>query len=135
MLFKVLKKYKQFAFIPEKIAVAKWLAQCLNPNLPGGVHQKTLEVYDLIFSQIGVRCYGSHRMLLTGWYIAATRAGGGLGFVQHWPISHVPRCFYAIEAVFLTIGGAVLLATGCGYTTVYARAGFMSVVGYRGAWD
>lgn len=30
----------------------KRLAQCLNPNLPGGVHQKALEVYDIIFSKI-----------------------------------------------------------------------------------
>ncbi len=36
--------------IPHKILVAKRLAQCLNPALPSGVHQKTLEVYGYIFS-------------------------------------------------------------------------------------
>ncbi|KAJ4295994.1 hypothetical protein N0V88_004696 [Collariella sp. IMI 366227] len=31
----------------------KRLSQCLNPSLPSGVHQKTLEVYSFIFSVIG----------------------------------------------------------------------------------
>ncbi|TQS36014.1 hypothetical protein Golomagni_03548 [Golovinomyces magnicellulatus] len=39
--------------IPSKIIVAKRLAQCLNPSLPAGVHQKALEVYGFIFSMIG----------------------------------------------------------------------------------
>lgn len=33
--------------------VARRLAQCLDPGLPSGVHQKTLEVYDYLFSLIG----------------------------------------------------------------------------------
>jgi hypothetical protein len=32
--------------IPDKRTVARRLAQCLNPSLPSGVHQKTLELYD-----------------------------------------------------------------------------------------
>lgn len=40
--------------IPHSDAVALRLAQCLNPTLPSGVHQKTLEVYGYIFSTIGV---------------------------------------------------------------------------------
>ncbi|KAL2134374.1 hypothetical protein VTI74DRAFT_365 [Chaetomium olivicolor] len=39
--------------IPAKATVAKRLSQCLNPSLPSGVHQKTLEVYNYIFSVIG----------------------------------------------------------------------------------
>jgi hypothetical protein len=39
--------------VPSKSIVAKRLAQCLNPALPSGVHQKTLEVYSYIFSMIG----------------------------------------------------------------------------------
>ncbi|KHJ31526.1 putative cellular morphogenesis regulator [Erysiphe necator] len=39
--------------IPHKVTVAKRLAQCLNPSLPSGVHQKVLEVYRFIFSIIG----------------------------------------------------------------------------------
>ncbi|KAI0154767.1 putative regulator of reproduction dopa [Xylariaceae sp. FL1272] len=39
--------------IPSKVLVAKRLAQCLNPSLPSGVHQKAIEVYSYIFSVIG----------------------------------------------------------------------------------
>ncbi|KAI9668723.1 MAG: hypothetical protein M1829_005263 [Trizodia sp. TS-e1964] len=39
--------------VPFKSVVAKRLAQCLNPSLPSGVHQKTLEVYSYIFTMIG----------------------------------------------------------------------------------
>jgi hypothetical protein len=39
--------------IPSKSLVARRLAQCLNPTLPSGVHQKALEVYNYIFSMIG----------------------------------------------------------------------------------
>lgn len=39
--------------IPHKQTVAKYLAQCLTPALPSGVHQKALEVYASIFSIIG----------------------------------------------------------------------------------
>ena len=35
--------------VPRKSLVAKRLMQCLNPALPSGVHQKTLEVYATIF--------------------------------------------------------------------------------------
>ncbi len=38
--FQVLTKYPQFTLVPEKITVAKRLAQCLNPALPSGVHLK-----------------------------------------------------------------------------------------------
>ncbi|KAJ2450431.1 hypothetical protein EV183_004307 [Coemansia sp. RSA 2336] len=47
------KTYSRFAVIPHKETVAKRLAQCLNPALPTGVHQKALGIYDLIFSRIG----------------------------------------------------------------------------------
>lgn len=39
--------------IPFKQTVAKYLAQCLTPALPSGVHQKALEVYASIFSIVG----------------------------------------------------------------------------------
>jgi hypothetical protein len=39
--------------IPHSDTVATRLAQCLNPSLPSGVHQKALEVYGYIFSIIG----------------------------------------------------------------------------------
>ncbi|KAI9732794.1 MAG: hypothetical protein M1834_003732 [Cirrosporium novae-zelandiae] len=40
------------AAVPSKAIVAKRLAQCLDPTLPSGVHQKALEVYGYIFSFI-----------------------------------------------------------------------------------
>lgn len=39
--------------IPDKRTIAKRLAQCLNPSLPSGVHQKTLELYALVFALQG----------------------------------------------------------------------------------
>lgn len=39
--------------IPSSSTVATRLAQCLNPALPSGVHQKALEVYSSVFSIIG----------------------------------------------------------------------------------
>ncbi|KAJ5662078.1 uncharacterized protein N7477_009694 [Penicillium maclennaniae] len=38
--------------VPHKLLVSKRLAQCLNPSLPSGVHQKALEVYTYIFGLI-----------------------------------------------------------------------------------
>ncbi|ORY00279.1 hypothetical protein K493DRAFT_392010 [Basidiobolus meristosporus CBS 931.73] len=52
-LLKSFQAYPQYAFVPHKLVVAKRLAQCLNPALPAGVHQKTLEVYEYIFQSIG----------------------------------------------------------------------------------
>ncbi|KAJ1673526.1 hypothetical protein EV182_005062, partial [Spiromyces aspiralis] len=44
--------YSQFDVIPHKDTVAKRLAQCLNPALPTGVHQKALQLYHQIFEKI-----------------------------------------------------------------------------------
>ncbi|KAJ2697412.1 hypothetical protein FB645_005930 [Coemansia sp. IMI 203386] len=44
--------YSKFAVVPHKETVAKRLAQCLNPALPTGVHQKVLGIYEQIFRQI-----------------------------------------------------------------------------------
>ncbi|ORY46650.1 hypothetical protein LY90DRAFT_509196 [Neocallimastix californiae] len=53
-LSKALSTSSQFQIIPHKFLIAKRLAQCLNPALPSGVHQKTLEVYSIIFQTIGL---------------------------------------------------------------------------------
>jgi hypothetical protein len=39
--------------IPSKATIAKRLSQCLDPTLATGVHTKTMEVYDSVFSIIG----------------------------------------------------------------------------------
>lgn len=54
--------------VPHTALVAKRLAQCLDPRLPSGVHQKALEVYAFCFSILGVR--GSSRyasLMLNCW--------------------------------------------------------------------
>ncbi|KAI9673967.1 MAG: hypothetical protein M1817_002173 [Caeruleum heppii] len=53
-LFKALQAHPaNVTSIPYRSVVAKRLAQCLNPSLPSGVHQKALEVYAYIFGLIG----------------------------------------------------------------------------------
>ncbi|KAH6916730.1 Dopey, N-terminal-domain-containing protein [Coprinopsis sp. MPI-PUGE-AT-0042] len=53
-LLKTFQTYMQFKEIPKKLIVAKRLAQCLNPALPTGVHQRALEVYTHILSVLGL---------------------------------------------------------------------------------
>ncbi|KAG6336234.1 hypothetical protein ID866_2853 [Astraeus odoratus] len=52
-LLKTFQSYLQFKEIPHKLIVAKRLAQCLNPALPTGVHQRALDVYIHILSVLG----------------------------------------------------------------------------------
>ncbi|EIW69034.1 hypothetical protein TREMEDRAFT_71761 [Tremella mesenterica DSM 1558] len=42
-----------YSEIPRKLIVSKRLAQCLNPALPSGVHQRAFDVYSHIFLSIG----------------------------------------------------------------------------------
>ncbi|KAL6945281.1 hypothetical protein ACO0QE_002731 [Hanseniaspora vineae] len=41
-------------YVPHPYQVARRLASSLAPNLPAGVHSKTLEVYSIIFDKIGI---------------------------------------------------------------------------------
>jgi len=53
-LLKALQSHPpEIPVIPHSTTVALRLAQCLNPALPSGVHQKALEVYSYIFATIG----------------------------------------------------------------------------------
>ncbi|KAI1794036.1 Dopey, N-terminal-domain-containing protein [Ganoderma leucocontextum] len=52
-LLKTFQSYQQFKEIPRKLVVAKRLAQCLNPALPNGVHQRALDVYSHILAVLG----------------------------------------------------------------------------------
>ncbi|TRM61588.1 hypothetical protein BD626DRAFT_598473 [Schizophyllum amplum] len=52
-LLKTFQTYNQFKEIPRKLIVAKRLAQCLNPALPNGVHQRALDVYSHILAVLG----------------------------------------------------------------------------------
>ncbi|TFK70447.1 hypothetical protein BDN72DRAFT_887964 [Pluteus cervinus] len=52
-LLKTFQSYMQFKEIPKKLIVSKRLAQCLNPALPTGVHQRALDVYAHILAVLG----------------------------------------------------------------------------------
>ena len=52
-LLKALQAAPPGADVPSKANLAKYLAQCLRPSLPAGVHQKALEVYGVIFTLLG----------------------------------------------------------------------------------
>lgn len=52
-LWQVLLAYMQYPVVPLQLTVCKRLTQCLHPNLPSGVHLRTLDVYSAIFDRIG----------------------------------------------------------------------------------
>jgi hypothetical protein len=52
-LAKALQASPPDAEVPFKPTLAKYLALCLKPSLPSGVHQKALEVYNLVFTLLG----------------------------------------------------------------------------------
>lgn len=52
-LAKALQASPPGADVPFKSTLAKYLALCLKPSLPSGVHQKALEVYNLVFTLLG----------------------------------------------------------------------------------
>ncbi|KAJ9608190.1 hypothetical protein H2200_007178 [Cladophialophora chaetospira] len=52
-LAKALQASPPDAEVPFKPTLAKYLALCLKPSLPAGVHQKALEVYNLVFTLLG----------------------------------------------------------------------------------
>jgi hypothetical protein len=58
------QSYMQFKEIPRKLIVAKRLAQCLNPALPTGVHQRALDVYAHILAVLGVSIGSKNVMVL-----------------------------------------------------------------------
>ncbi len=52
-MLQVLLAYMQYPVVPHHLTVCKRLTQCFHPNLPSGVHIKTLDVYRAIFDRIG----------------------------------------------------------------------------------
>lgn len=51
---------KDTSTLPHSSGIASKLAQCLNPALPSGVHQKALEVYAYIFATFGREYVSEH---------------------------------------------------------------------------
>ncbi|KAK4687443.1 hypothetical protein P7C73_g2673, partial [Tremellales sp. Uapishka_1] len=81
--------------IPRKLIVAKRLAQCLNPALPSGVHQRALDVYAHIFGIIGIE--GLKRDLLI-W------SSGLFPFFQFAATSVRPSLINIYETYYLPLG-------------------------------
>ncbi|WVQ94532.1 hypothetical protein IAU59_001611 [Kwoniella sp. CBS 9459] len=88
--------------IPRKLIVSKRLAQCLNPALPSGVHQRALDVYAYIFSVIGVE--GLKRDLLI-W------SSGLFPFFQYAATSVRPNLINIYQTYYLPLGPDLRPAT------------------------
>ncbi|KAL0242321.1 hypothetical protein I308_105950 [Cryptococcus tetragattii IND107] len=88
--------------IPRKLIVSKRLAQCLNPALPSGVHQRALDVYSHIFSIIGTD--GLQRDL-------AIWSSGLFPFFQYAATSVRPLLINIYETYYLPLGENLRPAT------------------------
>ncbi|OCF39597.1 hypothetical protein I317_06612 [Kwoniella heveanensis CBS 569] len=88
--------------IPRKLIVSKRLAQCLNPALPSGVHQRALDVYAYIFSVLGVE--GLKRDLLI-W------SSGLFPFFQYAATSVRPHLINIYQTYYLPLGPDLRPAT------------------------
>lgn len=93
-LHKAIQAYPTYNVIPRKLIVAKRLAQCLNPALPSGVHQRALDVYHHILSVIGP--HGLRRDLQV-W------TSGLLPFFQYASTSVKPSLLGIYEAFYLPL--------------------------------
>ena len=54
-IFQLLEKKKgefNFAYLTDRNTLAKRLAQCLNPECPGGVHEVVINIYNVLFQNI-----------------------------------------------------------------------------------
>ncbi|KAJ3283037.1 hypothetical protein HDU79_009455 [Rhizoclosmatium sp. JEL0117] len=94
-LLKTLQMHSQYSNVPRKLIVSKRLAQCLNPALPSGVHQKTLEVYQAIFEAAGPAQLAEDLPL---W------SYGLFPFFQNAAMSVKPVLLQLYERYYLTLG-------------------------------
>lgn len=93
------QSYMQFKEIPRKLVVAKRLAQCLNPALPTGVHQRALEVYVHILAVLGVRIILSIPHTHDGLIILVLKAEGLRRDLSLWSPGLFPFFEYAATSV------------------------------------
>ncbi|KAJ1302793.1 hypothetical protein OPQ81_003100 [Rhizoctonia solani] len=101
-LLKALQSYMQFKEIPRKLVVAKRLAQCLNPALPNGVHQRALDVYAHVLAVLGLD--GLKRDLLL-W------SSGLFPFFEYAATSVKPALLNLYDTHFLPLGNSLRPAT------------------------
>ncbi|CCO32758.1 Protein dopey-1 [Rhizoctonia solani AG-1 IB] len=92
----------QFKEIPRKLVVAKRLAQCLNPALPNGVHQRALDVYSHVLAVLGLD--GLKRDLLL-W------SSGLFPFFEYAATSVKPALLNLYDTHFLPLGNSLRPAT------------------------
>lgn len=85
---KILQSFPAYHTVPKKILVSKRLAQCLNPALPSGVHQKALETYMIIFEKLGTE------KLCHDFYVYSY---GLLPFFRHSSLSVKSTLFLLLE--------------------------------------
>ncbi|KAF8753997.1 Dopey, N-terminal [Rhizoctonia solani] len=100
-LLKAFQSYMQFKEIPRKLVVAKRLAQCLNPALPNGVHQRALDVYS---HAICLQLDGLKRDLLL-W------SSGLFPFFEYAATSVKPALLNLYDTHFLPLGNSLRPAT------------------------
>ncbi|CAE6451535.1 unnamed protein product [Rhizoctonia solani] len=101
-LLKAFQSYMQFKEIPRKLVVAKRLAQCLNPALPNGVHQRALDVYAHLLAVLGLDGL-KHDLLL--W------SSGLFPFFEYAATSVKPALLNLYDTHFLPLGTSLRPAT------------------------
>lgn len=92
---KVLQTSKEYSVLPKKVTIAKRLAQCLHPALPGGVHIKALETYELILKRIGTRGLAQDLFLFTS---------GLFPLLAHASMTVKPALLGLYESHFVQLG-------------------------------
>ena len=100
-LFQVLLAYMQYPVVPMQLTVCKRLTQCLHPNLPSGVHVKTLHVYTAIFDRIG------RKGLLTNLLVYSS---GLFPLLSYASMSVRPHLLAVLEKYFLPLGRGLVPA-------------------------
>ncbi|QRW09045.1 hypothetical protein RhiLY_08044 [Ceratobasidium sp. AG-Ba] len=101
-LLKAFQSFMQYKEIPRKLVVAKRLAQCLNPALPNGVHQRALDVYAHVLAVLGLD--GLKRDLLL-W------SSGLFPFFEYAATSVKPALLNLYDTHFLPLGQSLRPAT------------------------
>ena len=93
--FQVLLSHVKYPVIPKRVTIGKRLAQCLHPALPGGVHLKALETYDIIF-----KCIGTQRLAQDLFIYSA----GLFPLLSHAAMNVKPVLLMIYERHFVSLG-------------------------------
>ncbi|KAJ3357346.1 hypothetical protein GGF32_001088 [Allomyces javanicus] len=98
-LAKTIQSFPSPPNVPGKLLVSKRLAQCLNPALPAGVHQKAIETYSVVFDVLGPEKLASDATIWTF---------GLFPYFAFAPMSVKPALLTLVEKYFVTLGHLVL---------------------------